>query len=288
MEERNQTIDPKEREKSINSILYDKFFALDAYEGDLKTALTERLNDVKKLFGDSPKDYGVYSMLAVSSIYAIEKDEKTAQEHRSMLLDLWRKDYQAVCGGSDSEDGEDDSEDEDFPTNDYEYDVRAILEKTIVSPAKCSVSVDVSYDESGKVSYTYSSNSPDIRDAADNIILLPAWRIVDADYWRRWIILHDKIEESKMIRGEEDETDGPAEPFFERVDMDLSDLLQGFDADEFESSDEDIKPGESYDFSCESMLPGFSFWMPDAGDIFAVRYYRPYPLRYFWYKIKGY
>lgn len=286
--ESKQAMDPKEREIIYNGILYDRFFAFDAYEGELKDALSERLNDVKKLFADSPKDYRIYSVLAVSSIYAIEKDEKTAEEHRSMLLDLWRKEYQAVCGGSDTEDEEDDSEDGDYHAIAYESAVRAIIQKTIVSPAKCSVNIDVSCDESGKVSYTFSSNSLNIRDAADNNILLPAWQLVDADYLKRWIILHDKIDESKIMSDGEVEADSPAEPYFERVDMDISDILQGFDADEFENPDEDIKPGESYDFSCEGTLPSLSFWMPDAGDTFAVRYYRPCQLHDIWYKTKWY
>ena len=101
----NQVMDPKEREKYLNGILYDKFFSFDSWEGSLKEALSEHLSYVKNLFPDSPEQYKIYSLLALGSIYSIDRDEESARKHREMLFELWRKDFQVVCGEDAAEEG---------------------------------------------------------------------------------------------------------------------------------------------------------------------------------------
>lgn len=72
-----------EQRKVYNGILHDRFFALDAWDGEVKKALSERLDAVKKLFSNSPKDYELYSLLAVGGIYAVELKEESAEKIRN-------------------------------------------------------------------------------------------------------------------------------------------------------------------------------------------------------------
>ena len=275
--ENKQPIDAEEREKYLNSILYEKFFSFDSWEGHLKDALTERLGYVKILFSDLPEQYTLYSLLALGSIYSINSDEENAKKHREMLFDLWLKDFQVVCGG--------DALDED-DVDQWKSTARMMVEKNVVCLAKCSVNIDVSCDEDSKVSYTYSSIN--IQNADGSTVLLPAWQLVDFDYFNRWIILHRHMDESKLTAEDADYiADMASVQYIERIDMDISDLLQDSEASEFEDSETEIEPGVIGFSTYEDFLPSDAFWMPDAGDIFGVRYYPPRMLqelwRYNWY-----
>ena len=254
-----QVTDPKEREKYFNSILYEKYFSFDSWADNLKDALSEHLGYVKTLFPDSPDQYQLYSLLVLGSIYSIDRDEESARKHREMLFDHWCKDCRSVCG-------------EDV-VEAWKSTARMMVQKNVVCPAKRSVNIDVSCDKEGKVSYTY--RSIDIQNASGNTILLPAWQLVDSDYLRRWRILHNHLDERKLQdEGGDDAADMSAIPYIERIDMDISDILQDSDASNFEDSEEEIKPGESFDATYENVLPSDALWMPDAGDIFGVRYYQ--------------
>ena len=250
--------DDEEQQKVYNGILHDSFFALDVWDGEVKKALSERLDAVNKLFSDSPEDYELYSLLAVGGIYAVELKEESAEKIRNMLFDLWREACLAVCG--------------EDSVNELKNMVRAIIAKNVVYAAKSSVNINVSYDGSGDIKYTYSTI--DIKDAAGNTILLPGWRLVDQEYLHRWILLHYQLNESQILHSEEDE-DVQEQPYIERCDMDISELLCDMEADEFENPEEEIEPGESFDVTYEDTLPSIACRIPEAEDIFFVRSYRP-------------
>lgn len=271
----NQAMDSKEQENTISCILHDKFFSIDAGQSELKSALSEHLNRVKSLFSNSPDKYKLFSLLAVGGIYAVEKDMESAAKHREMLLDIWRNECRAICGND--------------AVEELERTAQAMIQKNVVYAAKITLRVDVSCNQDGNATYTYGSSALDIKDTADNMIMVPGWNLVDRTYMQRWMMLHFNLSESYFEHNGEDlDASIPDVPYIERYDMDISDVLQGVDAQEFELSEDAIEPGENFDVTFEGTLPSVAFWLSDIGDAFSARSYKPFTMDDIWYSLMQY
>ena len=202
---------------------------------ELKDILSERLELVKEFFSGTLEEYTAFFLCAAAGVYSLSPEEKSAQECREALYALWLEEYRAFRGACKGKDPG------------LEDVARKIVEKNMIFVSKPSVTIEVSCDPSGNVSQKYTR--VDLLDAAGKRILLPKWTLVDQAQQAGGI----KEADSTALA-----VAAGSRYTILQEESDISDILEGCDVTELELPEEEMSPGERYDFTIHDFLPSGS------------------------------